>query len=79
MSHVCIISLGWLKEGSWKLMDELDNPDLRDLASKLPNTILHSRADSTVKKYLCAYRRWKLWAETNQLSQQGLTTLHCTW
>ena len=31
------------------------------LAEELPNTILHSRADSTTKKYLYAFRRWKSW------------------
>ena len=31
------------------------------LAEELPNTILHSRADSTSKKYLNAFKRWKAW------------------
>ena len=35
---------------------------------QLPNTILHSRADSTVKKYLGAFRRWKRWAASYKLS-----------
>jgi len=34
---------------------------LKDLASRLPDTILHSRASSTVKKYIGAFRRWKRW------------------
>jgi len=50
---------GFFKHVSWKLMAELSDPDLRDLASRLPNTILHSQADSTVRKYFCAFRRWK--------------------
>ena len=41
---------GVLMQGAWKLIDQLEDPDLRDLASRLPQTILHSRADSTVKK-----------------------------
>ena len=67
---VCtIISLvGFLKQGSWKLLDELDDPELKDLASRLPSTVLHSRADSTVKKYLGAFRRWKVWAAAHKLS-----------
>ena len=36
--------------------------ELKELADKLPVTVLHSRADSTVKKYLGAFRRWKVWA-----------------
>ena len=39
---------------SWRLLDELDDPELRNLACKLPATILHSHADSTVTKYLHA-------------------------
>lgn len=31
------------------------------LARALPETVLRSRADSTTKKYLGAYRRWKSW------------------
>ena len=34
---------------------------------KLSNTVLHSRADSTVKKYLGAFRRWKYWAGSHHL------------
>ena len=34
----------------------------RDPADKLPETVLKSRADSTTKKYLGAFRRWKQWA-----------------
>jgi len=41
---------------------------LRELASRLPQTILHSRADSTVKKYLGAFRRWKSWAVQHKLT-----------
>ena len=48
-------------------MDELEDPELKVLASKLPNTVLHSRADNTVKKYLGAFRRWKTWAVTHHL------------
>lgn len=48
-------------QGTWKLIKEIKDPDLRRLAEELPNTILHSRADSTTKKYLYAFRRWKSW------------------
>ena len=36
---------------------------MRRLAQSLPATVLRSRADSTSKKYLGAYQRWKTWAE----------------
>ena len=61
---VLYYSIGLPSRGSWKLHD----PELKDLASHLPDTILHSRADSTVKKYLSAYRRWKKWAASHKLS-----------
>ena len=53
--------------GSWRLLDELDDPELQALACKLPATILRSRADSTVIKYLRAFRRWKTWASSKGL------------
>ena len=53
---------------SLKLLEELHNPELKDLASHLPETILHSQADSTVKKYLSAHRRWKKWAASHKFS-----------
>ena len=53
--------------GSWRLLDELEDPELQSLASKLPATILHSRANSTVTKYLCAFRKWKAWASSKGL------------
>ena len=51
-----------VSQGTWSLLEELKDLDLKGLASRLPATILHSQADSTVKKYLRAYRRWKSWA-----------------
>ena len=53
--------------GSWRLLDKLDDPELQALACKLPATILRSRADSTVIKYLRAFRRWKTWASSKGL------------
>ena len=53
--------------GIWTLLKELDDPELVRLAERLPSTLLHSRADSTTKKYTGAYRRWKTWAATHAL------------
>lgn len=50
--------------GNWKLLDELDDLELRTLADKLPATILHSCADSSVMKYL---QKWKTWASSKDL------------
>ena len=49
--------LGLPKKESWKPMDKLENPDMNFLASRLPEMILHSCADSTVTKYLSVFRR----------------------
>lgn len=43
--------------GTWNQLKDLEDPKLKGLAKKLPGTILHSRADSTVRKYLGAFRR----------------------
>ena len=58
---------GVLSQGSWLLFHELEDPKLKILASKLPNTILHSHADSTTRKYLGAFRRWKVWATSHNI------------
>ena len=48
-------------------MKDLEDPELKELAGRLPHTILHSRADSTVKKYCGAFKRWKIWAASHKL------------
>ena len=58
---------GVLSQGSWMLLNEMEDPELRELVSKLPTTILHSRANSTTKKYLGAFRWWKVWATSHML------------
>ena len=58
---------GVLSLGSWMLLNELEDPELRELVSKLPTTILHSRANSTTKKYLGAFKWWKVWAISHML------------
>ena len=44
-------------QGTWTLLNEFEDPELKSLASRLPHTILYSRADSTVKKYVGAFKR----------------------
>ena len=56
-----------LSHGTWIELKELEDPELKELARRLPKTILHSRADSTVKKYLGAFRRWKIWASQHHM------------
>ena len=57
---------GVFSAGAWPLLGNLEDPELRRLAQSLPTTVLRSRADSTTKKYLGAFRRWKTWAEARQ-------------
>ena len=53
--------------GIWPLLKEFDDPELTKLASQLPATLLKSRVDSSVKKYLGAYRCWRAWAIPHEL------------
>lgn len=43
-------------------MQQIEDPELKKLAEDLPGTIVSGRADSTVRKYLRAFQRWKNWA-----------------
>ena len=63
----CYTPVDVLAQGNWKLLQELDNPELKQLGSKLSNTILQSRADSTATKYLRAFKSWKTWASSHKL------------
>ena len=49
--HVSLLYADIVSRGTWSLLEKLKDPDLKGLASRLPATILHSRADSTVKKW----------------------------
>ena len=57
--HVDILSAG-----VWSLYEDIQDPQLVTLAKALLDTVLRSRADSTVKKYINAFRRWKEWASS---------------
>ena len=46
------------------------------LAEELPNTTLHNRADSIMKKYLYAFRRGKSWCSKCSLSHLPAQTYH---
>ena len=51
-----------LSGGVWRTMEGLQDPDLKRLATCLPDTILHGRADSTTTKYVRAFTKWRTWA-----------------
>ena len=46
----------------WNQFRAVDHPDLKDLASKVPDIVLRSRQDGTVKGYSAGFARWKRWA-----------------
>ena len=46
---------------------DLQKPELQQLAAGLPDVVLSGRADSTTKKYLGAFQRWKVWAESMEI------------
>ena len=53
-----------MRESSvWCELAKLQDPELRRLAESLPETVMHSRADSTTRKYIYAFQRWRAWAE----------------
>ena len=49
-------------------MKDLEDEDLKRLASALPSTILQCKATSTTKKYLGGFKRWKQWAIGHKVS-----------
>ena len=53
--------------GPWNTLRELRDADLLRLAEALPKVVLQSRATSTTRKYLGAFKRWKMWAAEHQL------------
>ena len=55
-----------LSVGVLSLLRDSQDPDLSHLAAELPAVVLGSRADSTTKKYLGAFQRWKTWATAHQ-------------
>ena len=61
------VSTDFHSAGVWQFTKDLDDPELVELASQLPATALKSRADSSTKKYLGAYRRWRKWAIAHKL------------
>ena len=50
----------FLSRGVWQTIEGLQDPDLKQLVSCLPDTLLNS---STTAKYMRAFMRWKTWAQ----------------
>ena len=57
-----IRSLDVFKTPAWRTVEEVEDPDIQELAQLLLSIVLRGRAPSTVKKYSGAFLRWKRWA-----------------
>ena len=68
-TYYCILSryADVLQAGKWQLLKDLEDPELRHLADVFPTTVLHSRANSSTRKYLGAFKRWKAWAAEHHI------------
>ena len=44
----------------WPFVDDVDDLDLAELAIQLPTTMPRSRTDSSTKKYVGSYQRWRI-------------------
>ena len=61
--HCSVFHAHVLTQGAWKTLAQLKDPELRKLATSLPATVMHSHADRTICKYMCAFKHWKVWTE----------------
>ena len=61
-SYHCCSLTEVLSKGTWKPLQEMEDPVLKELAGKFPGTIIASRANATTRKYKGAFWRWKGWA-----------------
>ena len=50
----------------WQCLDELSDPTLRSLASRLESTVIASRAPGTTDAYRRAFLRWKVFASSKR-------------
>lgn len=61
--HVIHCYADMLKSDPWVSLRQVQDPELVALAESLPDTVLNARADSTTRKYICGFNRWKAWAD----------------
>lgn len=70
LQHVvwyCPTLLEVFQQGAWVQLQEMEDPELAEIAKQLPETVLRSRASSSTKKYAGAFKRWKTWAKAHKL------------
>ena len=71
-----IVSVDVLDKGEWKILKELEDPELKNLAEELPVTVMSSHANNTTSKYLRAFRHWKEWASSHKLPSMPAVAHH---
>ena len=62
LSQIVFTIIDVFTQGPWSQFNGFEDPELRQLAQALPQTVLSSRADGTSWKYFYAFSRWKEWA-----------------
>ena len=58
--------LNVFNHGVWQCLDELSDPTLRSLASRLESTVIASRVPGTTDAYRRAFLRWKVFASSKR-------------
>ena len=51
-------------QGVWLQMNDIEDAELKELASSLPDVVLRGKAPSTAKQYSGAFVCWKRWANS---------------
>ena len=64
--------------GVWPLLRGLKDPELVSLVGKLPSTLIHSRADSSAKKYTAALAMEDMGNYTQHTTFPSARTPHCS-
>ena len=64
-------------KGVWPILKELVDLELLRLTKKVPSAVPQSRASSSCKKYIGAFRCWKAWAEEHNLTVFPANNEHC--
>ena len=67
MVWYCPTLLEVFQQGAWVQLQEMEDPELAEIAKQLPETVLRSRASLSTKKYAGAFKWWKTWAKTHRL------------
>ena len=62
--------------GQWKAVMDVQDPELHRLAEALPGVVMRCKVTSTTKKYLGAFKRWRVWAASHRLMAFPVNEVH---